>query len=104
MLAITLCDRSRTEACRDFLVFFFCLTHIFSVNVQEVACNATYGINKTLILNKQTNKITARKILSPGQKHNAHAPQAVSNQPHRETKVIANNSQQVRKGILAGKE
>ena len=27
-------------------VFFFCLTHIFSVNVQELACSSSYGINK----------------------------------------------------------
>ena len=84
--------------------FVFCLTHIFSVNVQELACSTSSGINQTLIPNKQTKEITEHKILSSGQKHNAHAPEAVSNQPRKETKVIANNSTQVRKGILASKE
>ena len=58
---------------------FVYLTHIFSVNVQELACSASHVINETLIPNKQTNEISERKIISPGQKHNAHAPQAVSN-------------------------
>ena len=33
-------------------IFLFCLTHIFSVNIQELAYSASYGINKMLIPNK----------------------------------------------------
>ena len=70
------------------LRILFCLTHIFSVNVQELACSASYDRNETLIPNKQTYEITDQNILSPGRKHIAHAPKAVSNQTSKETKVI----------------
>ena len=78
---------------------FFCLTHIFSVNVQELACSASYCINGTIIPNKQTKEITEPKILSPGRKQDAGAPQAVSNEPSIENKSHQNNSQQVKKSL-----
>ena len=64
---------------RPVFFFFVCYTHIFSVTVQKLAYSASHGINKKLIPNKPTNKMTERKILSPRKKHNAHAPQVVSN-------------------------
>ena len=37
----------------DFLLLFFFLYHVFIVTVQELACSASYGVNKTLISNNQ---------------------------------------------------
>ena len=84
------------------IFFFFCLTHIFSVNVQELACSASYSINKTLIPNKKTNEITKRKTLSLVGRNTMpmHHKRCQINQVWK-TKVIKNNSQQVKKSLEA---
>ena len=43
---------------------FFCLAYIFLVKVQEFACSASYGKNKTLIPNI-TNKRNLRRQFPP---------------------------------------
>jgi len=50
-----------------FFLFFF-LYHVFVVKVQELACSASYGINKTI-------------LLAPGKKPLSQVP-LVWNQPH----------------------
>ena len=48
--------------------FFFFLYHVFVVKVQELACSASYGVNKTT-------------LLAPGKKPSTQVP-LVWNQPH----------------------
>ena len=48
--------------------FFFFLYHVFVVKVQELACSASYGVNKTI-------------LLAPGKKPSTQVP-LVWNQPH----------------------
>jgi len=48
-------EREDIRKVLDFLFFcilFFCLTYIFTVKVQELACSTSYGINELLIANK----------------------------------------------------
>jgi len=39
-------------------IFLFCLTKVFSVKVQELACSAGYGINKMLLQTNNTKEIS----------------------------------------------
>jgi len=40
-----------------FFIFLFFLNHVFIVEVQELACSASYGVKKTLIsINQKTNE------------------------------------------------
>ena len=43
---------------RLFFFFFFFLYHVFIVLVQELACSASYGVNKTSISKHNKKRIT----------------------------------------------
>ena len=47
--------------------YFFYLTHMFIVKVQELACTVRYGINKTLI--PKTNNKRNQRLQSPNHGH-----------------------------------